>query len=533
MVGSGVAGLTAALRAAAHPDTRVTVITKSSLDESNTRYAQGGIAAALFADDSPESHAADTIKAGAGLTVLDAVSVLCSEGPRTVRELIEHGTVFDRDGDTLARGLEAAHSTARVLHAGGDATGAEIERSLTAAVRGTHIATRENTELVDLVVRNGIVSGVVARTGEGQEEFVPACSVIIATGGWGQIYGRTTNPAIATGDGVAAAWRAGAVLADVEFTQFHPTALVTPRSEHRGAFLISEAVRGEGAVLRDREGRRFMLDVHPDAELAPRDVVARAIADQMERQDGEPVVLDATALGADFLAHRFPTIDRGVRLAGYDWSREPIPVTPAAHYAMGGIATDSDGRTSLPGLYAVGEAACTGVHGANRLASNSLLEGLVFGRRAADALLADSSHSDGTTGSRPGLPAWCAGPQLETGVEPTDGGDEPFSRSEFQQIMWSAAGVRRNLLGLAEAQRRLSAFRMPPPGEDANLLQLGRLIVAAAAARTESRGAHYRSDAPPSAPTNDTHAVTLPGVHTVIAPAHSHTLQTLEVTASC
>ena len=533
VVGSGVAGLTAALHLAENSDTRVTVVTKGSLSDSNTRYAQGGIAAAIFADDSPESHVADTLRAGAGLTVDDAVRVLCSEGPLAVQELIARGAVFDHDGDTLARGLEAAHSTARVLHAGGDATGAEIERTLVTAARETNIVTLENTELVDLIVANGCITGTVVRTGGGREEFLPADAVIIATGGWGQLYGRTTNPAIATGDGVAAAWRAGALVADLEFTQFHPTALVSQLAEHTGAFLISEAVRGEGAVLRDRDGHRFMVDVHPDAELAPRDVVARAIANQMTLQNGEPVVLDATALSAPFLAHRFPTIDHGVRVAGYDWSSEPIPVTPAAHYAMGGIATDSDGRTSLPGLYAAGEAACTGVHGANRLASNSLLEGLVFSRRAARAIQTDYARVERVFDAWPAPPDWCTGVPLEAGFDSTDSGNDPFSRTSLQEILWSAAGLSRNRDDLAQAHRKLAAFQMPSPGEDANLLQLGRLIVSAAAHRIESRGAHYRSDAPSSRRPLGTSASSIPGVHTVIAPSHTSISHALEVTTSC
>ncbi|ERK69397.1 putative L-aspartate oxidase, partial [Leifsonia aquatica ATCC 14665] len=368
VVGSGIAGLVAALGASRDHD--VVLVTKGELSESNTRYAQGGIAAALFADDSTAAHVDDTLRAGAGLNVREAVEALCGDAPQRIRELIALGVAFDRDGDALARGLEAAHSSPRVLHAGGDATGAEIERALVATVLDSAVEIVEHAFLREVVVRDGAAAGVLVRTDSGGEREIAADAVILATGGFGQLYAYTTNPAVATGDGVAAAWRAGAAVADLEFVQFHPTALAIP-----GSFLVSEAVRGEGAVLRNARGERFMVDVHPDAELAPRDVVARGIAIEMAAQGGTPVVLDATALGADFLARRFPTIDAACRTAGIDWSREPVPVTPAAHYVMGGVATDTSGRTTLPGVFAVGEVACTGAHGANRLASNSLLEG--------------------------------------------------------------------------------------------------------------------------------------------------------------
>ncbi|MCU1406746.1 MAG: L-aspartate oxidase, partial [Glaciihabitans sp.] len=405
IVGSGIGGLVAALAACANPANTVTLVTKSRLEESNTRYAQGGIAAAVFADDSVAEHISDTLGAGAGINVFEAAEVLCTEGPDRIADLIGFGVEFDRatDGSGLARGLEAAHSHARVLHSGGDATGAAIERALVAAVRRAGIRILENTFLVDLAVEGNRVVGVeLLADGATEPHRVEADAVIIASGGAGQLFLHTTNPAVATGDGAAAAWRAGAAMADVEFYQFHPTALAVP-----GNFLVSEAVRGEGAVLLGATGQRFMAAVHPDAELAPRDIVARGIANEMAAHDGAPVLLDPTALGADFLRKRFPTINAACRNAGFDWANEPVPVTPAAHYWMGGIATDTHGRTSFPGLYAVCEVACTGAHGANRLASNSLLEAAVLAHRAAEVIgersWPESSHwKTGETASRQG-----------------------------------------------------------------------------------------------------------------------------------
>ncbi|WP_255447248.1 L-aspartate oxidase [Schumannella soli] len=509
VVGSGIAGLIAAYRASQRHD--VVLVTKAAAGEANTAYAQGGIAAALFPDDSAESHAADTLRAADGLADTEAVRVLTSEGPARVRELIELGVAFDRDraSGELARGHEAAHSARRVVHAGGDATGREIERALLSAVRASAVALHENTALAELILSEGRIVGAELLGPDGLI-VEPADAVIVATGGAGRLFAHTTNPAVTTGDGVAAAWRAGAELTDVEFYQFHPTALAVP-----GTPLISEAVRGDGGVLLDEHGRRFMLDVHPDGELAPRDVVARGIAAAMARQNGRPVLLDATVLGADYLERRFPGLTATTRAHGFDWATEPIPVTPAAHYWMGGVRTDVDGRTSLPGLFCVGEAACTGVHGANRLASNSLLESLVFAERAAAALdvawrpLAPLPRGEVRT------VAPVAPPHASTPVGLSETQADPFERPEsaseshadeiarIQSIMWDHVGLERSAESLEQAGRLLAAIPRDSaaPGDIAalearNLAELATLIVDAARYREESRGAHFRRDHP-------------------------------------
>lgn len=476
VVGSGIAGLTAALHAAEN-GCRVTVVTKGALPDTNTRWAQGGIAAVTSPSDTVVSHAADTLTAGAGLSEAEAVDVLVGEGPERIAELVNRGVAFDRaaDGD-FSRGLEAAHAVARVLHAGGDATGAAIQAALGAAVRAVDIEVREHALLRGVVVTAGRATGIDLDGGE----RLDADAVILATGGAGQLYAHTTNPLGATGDGIAAALRAGAAVADLEFVQFHPTALAGGIP-----FLVSEAVRGEGAVLVDDTGRRFTFDSHPDGELAPRDVVARANARAMAAQGGRPVRLDATALGAERLARRFPTIDAAVRERGLDWGRDPIPVTPAAHYLMGGIVTDLDGRTTVPGLWAVGETARTGVHGANRLASNSLLEGAVFGARAGDSVARGGEWPafSSPDASRPHLAPAADAP--------------PFSRRALQELMWADAGLVRDAEGLDRAGPVLAAWdadTTPRSIEDANLLLVARHVVAAARARSSSVGAHYRSD---------------------------------------
>jgi len=426
VVGTGIAGLVAALRAARTRS--VILVTKAELGESNTRYAQGGIAAVMFADDSVGAHIDDTLAAGAGLNSREAVEILCAEGPKRIRDLLALGVEFDRENGVLARGREAAHSRARILHAGGDATGAEIESALVRAVLASTVQILEYTFVRELLIVDGRVCGVETVDAEGTVQRLEADAVILASGGAGQLYSHTTNPAVATGDGAAAAFRAGARLADIEFYQFHPTSLAVP-----GNFLVSEAVRGEGAVLLDASGRRFMADWHPDAELAPRDVVARSIARQMAAQGGAPVLLDATGLGTAVLAERFPGIERVCRAHGFDWSREPIPVTPAAHYWMGGIETDLWGRSSLPGLYAVGEVASTGVHGANRLASNSLLESLVFAWRSVPASRSLGPNCKPCCGTMPACSARRMGWHPPAPASPA-GARHPGSRSPLLKI---------------------------------------------------------------------------------------------------
>ena len=489
VVGSGIAGLVAALELSrVHV---VTLVTKSKLAESNTRYAQGGIAAVMTAGDSVSEHIEDTLRAGAGLCRAEAVEILCSEGPARVRDLIALGVGFDRKQGKLAQGREAAHSRARVLHAGGDATGLAIETALVAAVRDAEIAVLEHTFARDLVLDGERVRGLEVIAAGGRSVTLHTEAVVLASGGAGHLYPYTTNPSVATGDGVALALRAGAQLADVEFYQFHPTALSAS-----GGFLISEAVRGDGAVLRAADGSRFMQAVHPDAELAPRDVVARGIAEQMARQDGQPVLLDATHLGAAFLAERFPTINAACQRAGLDWARQPIPVAPAAHYWMGGVRTDVWGRTSLPGLFAVGEVACTGVHGANRLASNSLLESLVFAWRAAHLLVGDGTDAVRNWPTLEDI----GSAHLALGLEATQAAEPLPSRAALQQLMWESAGIVRDASGLTMAQSLVNGWTVSGNSlhdrETANLLLLARAVIAAALARRESRGAHSRADFP-------------------------------------
>lgn len=485
VVGSGIAGLTAALHAqeAGHA---VTVVTKGALGDGCTGYAQGGVAGMYGPEDSASQHASDTISAGAGLSDTAAVAVLVQDAAARIAELIARGVAFDRSPEgELLLGREAAHSHARIVHAGGDATGAAIARALVTATRHAAITVVEHAFLADLIITHGEARGIRVLV-DGAVSDLAADAVILATGGAGHLYAHTTNPTGTTGDGIAAALRAGAAVADLEFMQFHPTILA-----EGPAFLVSEAVRGEGATLIDVDGRRFVFDTHPDGELAPRDVVSRAIARQAAAQ-GSPVRLDATMLGARMLAHRFPTIDRVTRERGFDWSVEPIPVTPAAHYLMGGVVTDLDGRTSIPSLFAVGEAARTGVHGANRLASNSLLEGAVFGARAAAAVSTPWTTS-------------AASPSAETpstgrGASPLPHVDgTPFSRAALQRRMWDDVGLLRTEEGLERALDSLtlwlSAAAAPvtvAEREDANLLLLAVSTASAALARTESVGAHYR-----------------------------------------
>jgi L-aspartate oxidase len=493
IVGSGIAGLIAALELSR--EHAVTLVTKANVSDSNTRWAQGGIAAAMFSDDSIADHIADTLSAGAGLCNPNAVNILCTEGPDRIRDLIRLGVAFDHaENGQFSRGLEAAHSYPRVLHAGGDSTGFSIETALVRAVRAQPtISVLEHTFALDLLTENDVVMGLEVLDSEGLLHTLEADAVILASGGAGQLYLHTTNPSVATGDGVALALRAGAQLADTEFYQFHPTALAGATSSDSSTFLISEAVRGEQAFLLDSNGRRFMQHIHPSAELAPRDVVARGIARQMAEQQGLPVLLDITAKSADFLAHRFPSIDAATRARGLDWSRNPIPVTPAAHYWMGGIRTDTYGRTSIPGLYAVGEVACTGVHGANRLASNSLLESLTFAWRCAHSLMESSSST---------YPAAEFDDTTTLSLSPKDPSRStiPVDRTALQTLMWTNVGIERTRTNLEAAATQLNQWHAEGTSvhalETANLLALARVIVAAALAREESRGAHFRNDFP-------------------------------------
>ncbi len=489
---------------------RVGVLTKAELSQSATRWAQGGVAAVLGGDeDSTDLHLADTLAAGAGLCDTDAVRVLVDEGPFRVHELIAMGAVFDRQpGGALALAREGGHSTARVVHAGGAATGAEVERALVDATRATAAAVLEEWFALDLVVEHGRCRGVRALTADGRVVEVRATHTVLATGGAGQLFAVTTNPAEATADGLAMALRAGVPVADVEFMQFHPTALHHPAMPRP---LLSEALRGHGALLRDARGDRFV------DELAPRDVVSRAMADRMREQGVESLWLDATGLAA--FGSRFPTIAASLMAIGLDPAHDWLPIAPAAHYLSGGVLTDLSGATALPGLWAAGEVACTGVHGANRLASNSLLEGMVFGARLAEAIAA------GTDGPSP---TGAMGAFIGGGWEPVksaDGGsgsghaheadpaaDGPWldavkTREELQRIMIAGAGVVRSAESLETAGRGIRAIArqvggVPADrahGELANLVTASTSLLSSATVRCETRGAHARSDFPETA----------------------------------
>ncbi|MFE5077923.1 L-aspartate oxidase [Streptomyces halstedii] len=513
VVGSGVAGLTTALRCAAAGLATV-VVTKARLDDGSTRWAQGGIAAALGEGDTPEQHLDDTLVAGAGLCDEAAVRALVTEGPGAMSRLIGTGARFDTtEAGALALTREGGHHRRRIAHAGGDATGAEVSRALVGAVRSAALRTIENALVLDLLTdAEGRTTGVTLHVmGEGQHDGVGAVrapAVVLATGGMGQVFSATTNPPVSTGDGVALALRAGAEVSDLEFVQFHPTVLFLGAGAEGQQPLVSEAVRGEGAHLVDASGTRFMLGQHELAELAPRDIVAKAITRQMRLTGTEHMYLDARHFGAEMWARRFPTILAACRAHGIDPVTEPVPVAPAAHYASGGVRTDLWGRTTVPGLYACGETACTGVHGANRLASNSLLEGLVFAERIAADIVA-------------------AGPQ-ERGPEPAperaddqDPAPAPVpllaaeSRTAVQRIMTRGAGVIRSASSLAEAAERLEALgrtagasgtdaedaaKDAVPGVEAweatNLLLVSQVLVAAAREREETRGCHWREDRP-------------------------------------
>ena len=495
IVGSGIAGLYVALRSQ-ELGLRPTVITKARLEESNTRYAQGGIAAAIGPDDSPALHLKDTIRAGAGLVDREAAHVLTFEAPARIADLVRYGVPFDTVEGQIALGQEAAHSRRRILHAGGDATGLSIEEALKRRVLAAGIDVEERTTLRAL--RPGGKDGPVAilTDAEGRHpEVSTSRPVVLATGGAGSLYRQSSNPSIATGEGVAVAFRAGALLTDMEFIQFHPTVFYR---EGAPRFLITEALRGEGAVLRNHDGDRFMVRQHPDAELAPRDVVARAIDREIQRSGYPTVFLDATAIPRDRLFARFPSICRFLATYGLDPSRDLIPVTPAAHFMIGGVTTDLEGRTSVPGLYACGEVASTGVHGANRLASNSLLEGIVFGERVARQL----AHP------APGGPKH-TGPRIEIPWGPGEGrAGEPEIFEEVRDLLWDDVGIIRSSGGLTSAlaslERLARAAEPSRPGDladpVANAILTATLIARGALARTESRGAHYRIDYPKPRP---------------------------------
>ena len=498
VIGSGIAGLRAAIALA--PVGRVLILTKAEPTESNTGYAQGGIAVALGDDDSPDLHAADTIKAGDGLCDEDAVRVLVEQGPPYVQELVDWGTRFDRDADgRLSRGREAAHTVRRVLHAG-DATGREIARVLWTRVSELKSVETANHALVTgLLVENERVVGVRFYDQLGFPRDARAKATLLATGGAGRVFRETTNPPVATGDGVALAFHAGARVEDLEFVQFHPTALNVPGAPR---FLISEALRGDGGRLINGRGQAFMTRYHPDGDLAPRDVVARSIVREMDMTGGS-VFLSLSHLDADYVTKRFPTIADMCRQMGLDLARDPIPVGPAAHYVMGGVETDQWGRTSMPGLLAAGEVACTGVHGANRLASNSLLEGLVFGARAAIAMQ-----------DAPAAATMARGRRLADHVTPitghrSPGSHGPLTASEVRDLMWKSVGLFRTREGMEGAVAKLEASYAAhrdaletARADDAdawkqfNLVTVARLIARAALRRHESRGAHYRDDFP-------------------------------------
>jgi L-aspartate oxidase len=519
VLGSGVAGLTAA-RTAAEAGLSVTVLTKGELAASATRYAQGGVAAALSPSDSPELHFSDTLSAGGGLCDPEAVRVLVGEGPARLRELMALGASFDRAGDggveaPLALAREGGHSLARVVHAGGDATGHEVERALVVATAGhPKVTVHEDWLALSLHIEGGRVAGVIGVPSHGDAPtLMEAAHVVLACGGAGQLFAVTTNPALSTGDGVAMALAAGAAVADMEFMQFHPTALhhpVMPRP------LLSEALRGEGAVLRDEQGVTFMAAEHPLADLAPRDVVSRAIARRLVDRGLDHLWLDATSI--DEFPKRFPTIWAHCRDAGLDPTSEWLPVAPAAHYHCGGVVTDVDGAASLPGLWACGEVACTGIHGANRLASNSLLEGLVFGHRVATAIAAGRTGPE-FTGAMRGVPL---------GESPAPAGPEPSNwrssepqgspqerqlevaelRDRLQRDMTTFAGVLRDGPGLEQAAKAVASVAAAVDAIDdgrhvaelRSLLAAGRAVVTAAIERRESRGCHHRLDFPERQP---------------------------------
>jgi L-aspartate oxidase len=489
VVGAGIAGLRAAIELAEAGN--VLVLAKREVTESNTQLAQGGIAAALSDEDEIGLHLQDTLQAGDGLCDAAAAKVLVEDAPVRIEELIQWGTEFDRQGTKLTFGREGAHSRNRILHAHGDSTGREILRALYAKAHTLpRISVQEFEFSTELIIEDGRVCGVNLIDAAGEQQLVPASAVLLATGGLGQLYRNTTNPEVATGDGVAMAFRAGAEISDMEFIQFHPTALYLKNAPR---FLLSEALRGEGAYLRNIEMHRFMPKYHPMAELAPRDVVARTITHELEISAAkDPMVyLDLTHLDAEHVKSRFPRIYSTCMKYNIDLTTELIPIRPAAHYAMGGVRSDLDGRATIPGLYVAGEVACTGVHGANRLASNSLLEGLVFGARAGKQMREELRPHRKLSGS----PRAVSNGPIEMLTEGII--------QEIQELMWRDVGIVRTGASLKRAIEQLDKIRprVADPKtrrahEAQNLWQLGTLVARSALAREESRGAHYRTDFP-------------------------------------
>lgn len=494
ILGSGIAGLYTAY-AASETGANVVVLTKHTVVDSNTDRAQGGIAAALGSGDSPRLHLQDTLAAGAGLCDYEAVNILVNEGPQRVKELIAMGARFDALNGELVLGREGAHSRRRILHAAGDATGAEIQRVLTEQARqNPRIDVRENHFAVDLLVHENTCSGVLAYDiNEGRLKIFWGRVVVLATGGLGQLFEHNTNPAVATGDGVAMAYRAGAEVMDMEFVQFHPTVLSLPGAPR---FLISEAVRGEGGILRNSRGERFMPRYHELAELAPRDVVVRAILKEMAETGAKEVFLDVSHLPPEKIRQRFPTITRTCRELGLDISKDPIPVTPAAHYMMGGVKTGLNGETSIYGLYACGEVACQGVHGANRLASNSLLDGLVFGKRIVEhsrlCCLRRRVLWREFTADRLGAPLAFDHEQLRRSIQSVM--NEYVGPVRVEEGLKKAVAFFEEWAALLEP----AASRNWEEMEVRNMCAVGELMAHAALLRTESRGGHYRLDYPTS-----------------------------------